>query len=78
MVGRGTHNAGYNRRSREFRAKGLFIPYAVLDDHDGGFVADGGLEARRYGFLVECFMRADDVVEWARYLVDGVEDCCCY
>lgn len=49
---------------REFPPEWLFIADAVLDDHDGGFIADGGLEAVCYRVLVDRFMGADDVVEW--------------
>ena len=43
-------------------AEGIFIPDAILDDHDGGGGADGGREGIRDDVVeLECFVRADDV-----------------
>jgi len=44
------------------RAERIFIPDAILDDHDGGGGADGGREGIRDDVVeFQCFVGADDV-----------------
>ena len=55
-------------------SKWFLIADAVLDDHNGCLFVHGWLQSGYHCLLVDSFMRADNVVKWTGYFVEGFDD----